>query len=80
MARFARLKNLKNNEYFVLPTRQEIVELPIGEFYFAPCERRVRVRGHYDRSSKKYSYCHFCDISRESFKSGDTLVIVDINF
>ena len=80
MARFARLKDVKLGDFFVLPTRQEIVNLPIGDFDFDVIETRVRVRGPYDRSSKKYSYHHFSDICRESFKGGNTLVIVDFIF
>lgn len=80
MARFARLKDVKRGDFFVLPTREEVVNLPIGNFDFDVVETRVRVRGHYDRSSKKYSYHHFCDVCRESFKGGNTLVIVDFIF
>ena len=77
MARFARLKDVKRGDFFVLPTRQEVVNLPIGEFDFDFDVTRVRVRGEYDRSSKKYSCYLFCDVFRESFISGNTFVIVD---
>lgn len=81
MARFVRLKDVKLHDYFVIPTAEEKRFCVAGdEFDLDVSETRVRVRGHYDRSSKKYSYCHFNAICRESFKSGNTLVIVDFIF
>lgn len=80
MARFSRLKDVKRGDFFVLPTRQEVVNLPIGDFDFEVRESRVRVRGDYERSSKKYSYHPFSDVCGELFKSGNTLVIVDFIF
>lgn len=77
MARFVKLKDVKLNEYFVIPTAEEKRLCVEGdEFLICVPETRVRVRGHYDRSSKMYSYSHL-DVFRESFRHGNTLVIVD---
>lgn len=80
MARFSRLKDVERGDFFVLPTRDEVANLPFGDFVLYVTKSRVLVRGQYDRSSKKYSYHHFCDICGESFSSGNTLVIVDFFF
>lgn len=81
MARFVKLKDVKLYDYFVIPTKEEKQGcIPGDDFYFEPSESRVRVRGHYVRSSKKYSYFHYNDVCREAFKNGNTLVIVDFFF
>ena len=91
MARFVRLKDVKLHDLFLIPTSEEkrfFVEGDVFDLFVS--ESRVRVRGRYDRSSKKYSCCHYLSkkyscchylsVVREFFKNGNTLVIVDFDF
>ena len=62
------IKDLKEGDYFTLR--------PI-EF---PKESQVYVRGHYERSLKKFSVTKFSDTSSERFLRGNCLVYVGFFF
>lgn len=59
------------NDYFMLsnPNHAEQVD-----------ERKVYIRGEYDRTSKRYSVCKYCDVNDERFMRGDRLVWVGFCF
>lgn len=63
------LKDLKKGEFFTLKD--------CGDY---PDEKRVYIRGEYDRSEKKYSCNKFSDFCYETFKKGTTKVFADFIF
>ena len=62
------IKELKKGEWFTLK--------PIEE----PTDNQVYVRGHYDRSSKRYCAHKFADICYERFFKPTQKVYVDFYF
>lgn len=63
------IKELKKGDFFTLKN--------YGEY---PDEKRVYVRGDYERSERKYSCTKWSDFCAETFKKGTTIVYTDFTF
>lgn len=71
-------------------TKQQVPlrELPLGEYFMLNdpnnCEqadeRKVYVRGEYDRTSRKYSVYKYVNVNAERFIDGNRLVWVGFYF
>ena len=57
-----------------------LAQLPKGEFIRLGNSQTVYVKGDYDRTSRKYELTRFDDISRTTFKRGDTFVTAGFSF
>lgn len=64
-----KLKDLKNGEFFTLK-----------DYGDNPDEKKVYVRGNFERSEKKYSVTKFSDAFAERFLSGEKVVFVGFTF
>lgn len=58
----------------------ELSSAPKGEYIRFKINGTVWARGEYDRSVKKYSACKVDDCNHESFKRGNTLVLVGFSY
>lgn len=65
------LKHVKKGEFFTLVEVDDTCEIP---------SKYVRVRGDYDRSTRRYSTHHFDDVCKERFMKGETIVFIDFTF
>lgn len=63
-----KLKNVKKGEWFTLK--------PIEE----PKANQVWIKGHYERSEKKYSCYNFDDVCKERFFKSDKIVYCEFYF
>ena len=62
------LKELKQGEYFTFKDIEN------------PSENQVYIRGGYDRTEKKYSYCKFNDTNVEKFAKATKEIFVGFTF